>query len=314
MVLTPKTQIEMYEYLSNKGTSGVISVDSDSNEFLTSAIKKLATKVNRVCNLFNRQALIKDGKMELDYNSDSNHLIYYVLNNIGGCAMLLKEINTYKKAINNFKKIPKDIKYVRDTNNKLRDRLINLCKLYLDNQEYEIASKKKCTDIEFISKESWLAEKCLHTYSKKHFAIFGNLLRHRTAISYALRSDIVIEGAVKTIIVDVKVYSNIVSKDDKLYISNNNKNQINSYIGAYLSKTNHKNNNVEGIVLHIVSSEQYEKAKHLNGGDLSVEDDRKLSLYIIEDKGLNYILDTYKEIIETRLVDKTSYTNNENLT
>lgn len=313
-VISPSTQIEMYKYLAKHKESGVREIDTDSNDFITSAIKDSAIRLSKSNNLFIKTAEIKSEgnkvKINSKYNSKSNHIIYYALHNIGGCNKLLEQVNKEKHLAITFKNIPENYEDIIENSGKLRNKLIHLCKIYLNSKEYEIASQINCTDKEFMAKESWLAEASLHKYTKEYseeigYDVIGNLLRGRNKYTYALKSDIIIEDILKTIIIDVKVYSNIISKDG-LYISNANRYQVNSYIGAYLDREAKKGkeieeNKVEGILLHIVDNAQYEKVKQMNGANLSVEDGRKLTLYIIEDKGLNYIFDEYSKILDKHL-------------
>lgn len=303
MVISSSTQVEMYNYLAENKESNIREIDNDSNDLISNSIKILATKLSRLSTLFVSTTIIRnDGKRALitkNFKAETNHLIYYVLYNIGGCEAILKEVGKNKALTDNFKELPIDYSNLKDIGNKLRNKLINLCKLYLDNKEYGLAAKDKTDDKGFLVKESWLAEAVLHKYTGElGYKLLDNNIRARTEATMGLRTDILIEHPLKYIIGDIKIYSNLITKTG-VYAINENINQVNTYVGV--CKNKYSADIVEGIIIHIVSSEQYEKCKHLSGLEIGFENTRSIKIYIIEDKGLDYIFSEYKKIIEDNL-------------
>ena len=189
--------------------------------------------------------------------------------------------------------------------------------MYLLHQQLERTSKKKEADTTGeIDIESRLAELALHKYSKylKPFRVAPKTVKNAEGFAQSLVTDIILESptANKSLIVDVKVYKDFIVKhhDKSRYKSNENRFQMNSYIGAYLEKAAKKELNaekelmVDGILLHIVSPEHWERLKQhngLNGAVLTIESKRPIHLYIIPDYGLDYIFTSYAKIIERYL-------------
>lgn len=316
MQISSETQVEMYNYLLNDRISGNNFIDSNSQDFLINSIKLLAKKLNGRAELFIRKANLRmDGdtlKMGSNYICSSNHLIYYVLNNIGGCSSLLKQLGETEQ-INKllhsvFIRIPVEFEAVPESNSSTgRGKMIKLCKLYMSEKEMEITSKKKSEDKDFIAKESALAEKSLRKYSselKNEIVVQPNNIKSRLDNALALKSDIILNYGDRAVIIDIKVYSSISTRDDGIlfYKYNTNRYQVNSYIGAYLNK-NSTISKTSGLIIHIVNHELYEKNKELQGADLTIETDRPIRLFLIEDKGLDSIFVDYSKIVESTLLN-----------
>lgn len=315
MQISSETQVAMYNYLLSGKISGDNFIDSNSQDFLINSIKLLAKKLNGRAELFIRKANLRmDGdtlKMGSNYICSSNHLIYYVLNNIGGCSSLLKQLGETEQ-INKllhsvFTKIPVEFEAVPESSSTSRGKMIRLCKLYMSEKEMEITSKKKSEDKDFIAKESALAEKSLRKYSSElenGIAVQSNNIKSRLENALALKSDIILNYGDGAVIIDIKVYSSISTRDDGIlfYKYNTNRYQVNSYIGAYLNK-NSTISKTSGLIIHIVNHELYEKNKELQGADLTIETDRPIRLFLIEDKGLDSIFADYRKIVESTLFD-----------
>lgn len=316
MQISSETQVAMYNYLLNDRISGNNFIDSNSQDFLINSIKLLAKKLNGRAELFIRKANLRMDedtlKMGSNYICSSNHLIYYVLNNIGGCSSLLKQLGETEQ-INKllhsvFIKIPVEFEAVPESNSSTgRGKMIKLCKLYMSEKEMEITSKKKSEDKDFIAKESALAEKSLRKYSselKNEIVVQPNNIKSRLDNALALKSDIILNYGDRAVIIDIKVYSSISTRDDGIlfYKYNTNRYQVNSYIGAYLNK-NSTISKTSGLIIHIVNHELYEKNKELQGADLTIETDRPIRLFLIEDKGLDSIFVDYSKIVESTLLN-----------
>ena len=313
MQISSKTQIEMYNYLISNKIVGIDFGVSNSQEFLINAIKVLAKILNSRTELFVKKAIVELNSENLSVRENcwcsSNHLIYYVLNDIKGCKGLLKPItenNSNKDSLHIYEEFPDGYMGLPENSGSVgRGKLIKLCKMYLSEKEIEITSKKKGVDQTFLAKESELAEKALHKYSQQlgnHIKVQGNNLLPRLNNAYALKSDIILKCGDKAIVVDIKVYSSISEKEKEklLYKYNSNRYQVNSYIGAYKNKDKTVNE-VSGLIVHIVNHELYEKNKEINGAELTIEPDRPMKLLLIEDRGLEQIFADYTEIINKEL-------------
>ena len=183
-------------------------------------------------------------------------------------------------------------------------KLIKSCILYYQHKEITEVSKGKSTEEYDIIKESWLAEQCLGKYSI-------NDLDYRLKVKsqpkyygggkYAqvLKPDIQLYDKDNLLIIDVKVYKNIhtYSHGQIKYGSNANRFQVNSYMGKCSNK--YHRDNVQGVILHIVNSDIMNKYGELQGADITIENDRPMKLWLIEDKGLDYIFNEYNRLIES---------------
>ncbi len=316
MQISSETQIEMYNYLISGNIAGNKFVNSNSQNFLSNSIKLLAKKLNSRAELFIRKANLRmDGdtlKMGSNYICSSNHLIYYVLNDIGGCSSLLKQLGETEqinKLLHNmFTKMPNDFESVPESSSSAgRSKMIKLCKLYLSEKEMEITAKRKCEDRDFLAKESTLAEKTLRKYSYElgnGIQVQPNNVKGRLVSALALRTDIILKCENRVLLIDIKVYSSISTKEDGtiFYKYNTNRYQVNSYIGAYLNK-NSNISEISGLIIHIVNHELFEKNKELQGADMTIELDRPMKLFLIEDNGLDSIFADYRKIIENALLN-----------
>ena len=115
-----------------------------------------------------------------------------------------------------------------------------------------------------------------------------------------LKPDIIFIGKNKALVIDVKVYTNVETKhyDTRSYISNNNRFQLNTYIGKVKKQLCEEGIEVHGIILHIVNDDIWCKSNDMQCADLTMEDDRPIKLFMIQDKGLPYILSEYDKIIK----------------
>ena len=154
-----------------------------------------------------------------------------------------------------------------------------------------------------LTKESFLAETSLALYSKTNFeSVYSqHQYREKDKRVQTIIPDIIFESRNKLIVIDCKVYRRICTDSNK-YISNANRFQVNSYIGRCLQDDYaNKDIEVQGIILHIVNAETMEKYKGLNRLNITVEEKRPIKLILIEDKGLDYILQEYDKLIRELL-------------
>ena len=322
MQISTQTQVEMYNYLLNNKVAGNNIIDSNSQDFLSNSIKMLAKKLSGRAELFLRKPIMQMDneilKMRSNYMCSSNHLIYYVLNEIDGCKRFLNQLGEVgddkesellnKKLATVFSQKPEDYEKISEDGGTVgRRKLIKLCKLYLAEKEFIIASKKKSDDKDFLARESTLAEKSLRKYSyelKNNIKVQGNKVLERLEHAMAMYTDIILCKEDRALIIDIKVYASFSenSHGKLMYNKGNNRYQVNSYIGAYLSK-NKNISKISGLLIHIVNHDLYEKNKELQGADLTTEPDRPIRLYLIEDKGIDNIFADYRKIIEETLLN-----------
>lgn len=284
----------MGEEITNRGLGDVISF----------MITELAKRLYLRSELYIGKIIIhKDSAYKLskekNYKCISNQLIYYVLTNIPKSVTYATD--RIKKQLE--LKYSEDFMKVKENGTKERKKLLNLCKLYLANRDIEFVYKSKDKKEYSMAKEYFLAEATLGKYSKEIFDGIAKVytqktLKNGTATTLGLRSDIIIQFEDIVIIIDVKVYNKIgvTYYNNYVYGSNENRFQLNSYLGAYKDKYGNKDK-VVGIVLHIVNQSLWDQNKQMQGSKLTIEDDRLIYLWMIQDNGLNYILEQYKEII-----------------
>lgn len=317
MQISSETQVQMYNYLLNNKVAGNNVVDSNSQDFISNSIKILAKKLSSRAELFLRKPIMRmDGdilKMRSNYMCASNHLIFYVLNDMGGCKHLLSQLDyeeegkESRRLEEEFRKEPVDYDKIPENGGSAgRCKLVKLCKLYTSEKEFIIASKKKSDDRDFLAKESTLAEKSLRKNSfelGQNIKVQPNKVLGRLDHAMALNTDIILCKEDRAVIIDIKVYSSFSenSHGELIYNKNNNRYQVNSYIGAYVSK-NRNITKISGLLIHIVNHELYEKNKELQGADLTTEPDRPIHLYLIEDRGLDNIFADYRKIVEDTLL------------
>lgn len=119
----------------------------------------------------------------------------------------------------------------------------------------------------------------------------------------SLETDIIVKSPNKLIIIDCKVYKNIKSwsHGKPKYRSNGNRFQVNSYIGSALQKEEYKRDLAEGILVHLVPTDADEDTMKMHQANLTIEDERPIELWVIQDKGLNSIFKEYDELLRTKL-------------
>lgn len=304
MIISIPTQKEMYSYILSNKTTGLEIADNKLDDIISMQIKELAKKQYSRSELYiGKIRISKDKKHKLkkdkNYKCKSNQLIYYVLDQFPESATFATD--KVRKQL--MLECPEDFWGVSECGTKGRKKLLKLCKLYLDNRDIKFSAKHKSTEEYDLAKESFLAEAALGKYSEEVFGekakvFIQKVLKKSTPATHGLRSDIIMQFKNMTILIDVKVYSKVGEKYYQKYVysSNANRYQVNSYIGAFVEKHIIKRR-VVGVVLHIVDADLWEKNQELQGADLTIEPDRPIYLYMIQDKGMDYIFNEYSKLI-----------------
>lgn len=340
MIISIKTQHDMYDYILSLDKIGIEKRPCDlPNDILKRKIKKIATKLDRQNKLFIKKAqvskeIIEDKathikkqvlKMDKVYRYKSNYLIYDTLQDTGVCNALVVK---HKSKIQNHEPI-KYIEDIKESGSELRKTLIDLCIDYYNSIEYDIQSKSKSTEEYELKKACDLAEEAIAKYIKTEY--FNNridiVVKHQKKF-YSIYShdgrlipDIFIIDKINKLIlvIDVKVYSVIGSKKGcrLIYDKNDNRFQINSYMGKIKQELEYNNNfvkecnikdkngyNIKGILLHVVNKSLWEENKGMQGTELTIEYDRPIKLYMVKDtenNGFANIKSEIKDILDKEL-------------
>ena len=304
MIISIPTQKEMYSYILSNKTTGLEIADNKLDDIISMQIKELARKLYSRSDLYiGKIRISKDKKHKLkkdkNYKCKSNQLIYYVLDQFPESASYATDKMKTQLTL----ECPEDFWDVSECGTKGRKKLLKLCKLYLDNRDIRFSAKHKTTEEYDLAKESFLAEAAFGKYSEEVFGekakvFIQKVLKKSTPTTHGLRSDIIMQFKNMTILIDVKVYSKVGEKYYQKYVysSNANRYQVNSYIGAFVEE-HILRRRVVGVVLHIVDADLWEKNQELQGTDLTIEPDRPIHLYMIQDNGLNYIFSEYNKLI-----------------
>lgn len=305
MIINSTVQHDMYRYLISDKSINVKIDNRSINDFIFYEIKLLAKKLFKRTELFICKASVERGENDRivkkkNYKCISNKFIYDILKEIGTVKFISEEIS---KELDFCEDID-DFTNIAETGSKDRKKLIRLCKLYMDNKEI---IKDIQSDIEYeIANEAWLAEKVLYKYSADKTGLAyivdrkNNLMQRRLLHAYAMKADIVLKRDNIIIVVDVKVYQKIGKKDKEhhLYSYNDNRFQLNSYMGKCIERYGEQSI-VYGIILHIVNTEIFDAEAVLQNAELTVEGKRPIEMFMINaDKGLEYIFSEYKHKIE----------------
>lgn len=305
MVISIETQKEMYRYILSDKKTNIRNIDSNIQEFLRLTIKELAKKLYLRAELYIGKAqlqLDENNKIvrKKNYKCESNKLIYDTLHEIkNGTDFANRDIEKQLQEVD-----IEDFEFIPESGTADRKKLVRSCILYYQHKEIIEVSRGKSTEEYDIVKESWLAEQCLGMYSIHELGI---KLKAKSQPKYygggkyaqVLKPDIQLYDKDNLIVIDVKVYKNIhiYSHGQLKYGSNANRFQVNSYIGKCLDK--HHRDNVQGVILHIVNSDTMNKYGELQGADITIENGRHMKLWLIEDKGLDYILNEYSRLIQS---------------
>ena len=311
MVLTAETQYQMYDYiLSGKLTNSKQAI-SKSQDFLILEIKRLSKRLSTRAELYKRKSIINVGENG-EFNSSKNYelwsniLIYKTLHDIKNITKydnteIRNQLCIFENCdIRNLLNIDS----LKETGSSDKKRLIRACKLYQQHMDICKNAKDKDNGKYELVRESFLAEESLARFSKDTFANVYSQHQYREKEKYAqtIIPDIIIKNPDKLIVIDCKVYKKIhtFSHGQLKYISNGNRFQVNSYIGRCLQDDyDNKNIPVQGIILHIVNSGIMNRYGELHGVDITIENDRPMKLWLIEDKGLDYIFNEYDRLIES---------------
>lgn len=320
-VISTATKREMHSYLLSDSRMSIDSTntDSDTETFLKDQIEDMARKlyVNLELYICKSELTGNNGRITLNknYKCLSNKLIYDTLienieTNMFSDEELDKQMSKVDKIdINELDLIP-------ESGSLVRKRLIRACKLLRQYNNADFSRKDKREQINSFEMdiESHLAEQVIAKYSKEILEDKADVFnqrqfRYNCRFAQAIKPDTLIIAKQWAIVIDVKVYSKLTyeaNNKDK-YISNVNRFQVNSYMGKvlerYYKNSKDSNINILGIILHIANRDimNDKSVRDMNGCDLSVEDSRRIKLYIIEDKGLDYILNEYERIIKSEI-------------
>lgn len=306
MVISVDTQKEMYKYIISGKILRDNYIDSNLKIFITEQIKYLSKKLYLRTELYiGKMQLELDANNKLlrkkNYKCKSNKLIFDILHKIESCNTF--ETEEIRKQLNNLDSV--DYRDVTETGSKDRKRLIKLCKLYMQNKEIELRTKGETSEEYELAKESFLAETALGLYSENELNLgletyVQKVFAARNKFAQQLKPDIILIGKDKVIVVDVKVYKDVETEhyDKRVYCSNNNRFQVNSYIGKVMKQLCTDKIEVQGIILHIVNKEIWDRCSDMQEADLTIEEDRPITLYMIQDKGLEYIFKEYQKLVE----------------
>lgn len=306
MVISIDTQKEMYEYILSGKILRDSYIDSNFQIFITEQIKYLSKKLYLRTELYiGKMQLELDNNNKLrrkkNYKCNSNKLIFDILHQIENCNDFTTE--DIKKQLIGIDSV--DYKDVIESGSKDRRRLVKLCKLYMQNKEIKLKTEAKSSEEYELEKECFLAETALGVYSLDKLDLGLETYIQKTfstgkKFAQQLKPDIIFIGKNKALVIDVKVYTNVEIKhyDTRSYISNNNRFQLNTYIGKVKKQLCEEGIEVHGIILHIVNDDIWCKSNDMQCADLTMEDDRPIKLFMIQDKGLPYILSEYDKIIK----------------
>ena len=308
MIISAETQYEMYIYLAKQSLKNMSVDDSNLSEIINYQIKILAQKLFNRSELFVKKPLFfyKEEEEKIDAGkelvSKSNVLIYDTLESIKGCKRFL--INTNKVDI-------KDIDYstVIETGSPDRVKLIKLCKKFMQRKELSNKKQNNTEDTYEVrmAELGTLVDQTIGVYTGEIHERYPQIkevfvqkhLKSQHELMQDLVPDIVIITSNKVYVIDVKVRKNIANENiyhPFAYAENSNRFQVNSYIGLY--KSLYPNKEVEGILLHFANEDLFNKNAIMNGKTASIEPDRPIHIYLIEDRGLNNIFTDYRKIIE----------------
>lgn len=306
MVISIDTQKEMYEYILSGKILRDNYIDSNFQIFITEQIKYLSKKLYLRTELYiGKMQLELDNNNKLkrkkNYKCNSNKLIFDTLHSIENCNDFTTE--DIKKQLSGLNSV--NYTEVIENGSKDRRRLIKLCKLYLQNKEIKLKTENKSSEEYELEKECFLAETALCVYSVDELDLGLETYVQKTfstgkKFAQQLKPDIIFIGKNKALVIDVKVYTNVETQhyDKRVYISNNNRFQLNTYIGKVKKQLCREGIEVHGIMLHIINEDIWDKSNDMQCTDLTMEDDRPIKLFMIQDKGLAYILQEYHKIVK----------------
>ena len=339
-VISDETTVEMISYLSGVKVSNLKS-GSNLKDLLKKTINDLARKLYLRNELYLKKADIKYDSVKHILNKKgvfrfkSNAIIYKTLKEIGGTVYFDDEnscetsegscdiAKSEFKDTNNRKVIAtianslteSDYDITFRAGSKERLNLLRLCKMY---HRQELLSDEKAKNPAEAIKVAWerecdLFEETIRKYTVDKFKGNGIKVSDTNKIvsinskekpyALSLETDIIVTSANKLIIIDCKVYKNIKtwSHDKYKYKSNGNRFQVNSYIGSALQKEEYRRNSSAGFLVHLVPNDADKDTMDMHKADLTIENDRPIKLWVIQDKGLKSIFEEYDELLRTEL-------------
>ena len=328
MIISIKTQHKMYDYILSKGKIGVEDKPNDLLKgLLKHKIKRLATKLDKQNKLFIKKAqvskeIIEDKtthvkkqvlKVDKIYRYKSNYLIYDTLLDTGICNTLIVK---HRSKIQKHKQL-EDIDSIKESGSELRKDLINLCKKYNRNIDYKVKSKMKSKEYYDLKREYALAEEAIGKYIDEEYFTdktginveYQKEFKGKYNHDGKIKPDIFIIDHInnKILVIDVKVYDTVGYKPNKkrIYSHNDNRFQINSYMGKIKQELNSAiDYDIKGILLHVVNPSLWEENKGMQGTELTIEYDRPIKLYMVKDtenNGFANIKSEIKDILDKEL-------------
>ena len=314
MIITLQERLNWVAYLLNISNKDISIKEGDTySKIIEYLIIARMDKLQRSGILFstNKENTVLAGVRvkRNNYNTNSNGYIIHTFNNIlENCEDKLSKQANYLKS----KKIELvteelDQSAIRNTLNKGRRELLIFCCAY-NNVLSTFKKDEKIFKISGTEQDSWLIQQLIQTIIEElttefEFTTGKHLLKHTNKdsserlISQALEADTIIQfnrEETKDIIIDTKLYTSIADDKGK-YISNANRYQMNSYIGAYGDKFKKE---ASGIILHIVDDSTYNKYNYLNGTNQSVEEKREIKLCLIKkDENVEIMKDECRKIM-----------------
>lgn len=337
-IISKKTQLEMYKYIQQKSKINGVPMFDDDQTLITQEILNTAKKLYRRTELYIcRLSLKKDDNRLVrlfDYRAKSNLLIYYVLHYRmntnayvyrGMFKIHSKDDNGASKddtrdcndlemftgiSENEIESIIEDREHIEESGSADRKRLVRLCKYYLDKCDLTNArdANMSLQEAELL-RECWLAEKALSIYTKdklkdtEYKVEIQKSFKSKGEWGQNLKPDILISNKSKIFVIDVKVYKDLTVNfwGTEKYCSNENRFQVNSYMGRVLQENRSENTECFGVLLHVINSELNDKHGQMQGADLTVENDREIRLWLLLDKGLDRIFEEYSEMLNKQL-------------
>lgn len=268
-------------------------------------------------NILNKSKSFIDLQLELyDKLADNNfnRLIYYIVESIQINDVYYDNIKTSSIELLEYYNISKNNAIYNITyDSDLELDLINLCVLFMNFMSFKQNKKSDVTDNE-IASDSFLFEKTMQFVAEEVYSekTVSKKLKGIDDIGQSLITDTIIEidsENKKYLILDAKFYTKSFKRTydkstcetneiDKItYKHQNNRYQMCSYINQLAYNKEICLDSIQGIIVHAVDNELYEKTKELNHRNMNIGHcNIKLELVNIECSA-DEIIEQIKEII-----------------
>lgn len=262
-------------------------------------------------NLILRQTL-SNGAL---FQSNLNKLVHFILGNMSFEEDDKKSIQ--ERYLNKFKQNHVKPQYIIENIlclNKEEHDLVRLCKIYNNCFGLKQRSEKNNTNRDNrIVQDKDLFEMVMQKALNNK--VENKTIMGRKGVGLALIADAVVDDSNTGIhyIIDTKFYSNILdnSYNKAVYKSQNNRFQMCSYIEAYSSEKNIPKSNIQGLIVHAVDAEHYEKWKILEeDGKLDIGKCKIQIKFIHIDTSADKIINQFKRLIkeDTQAVSSQHFT------